>query len=333
MTEIFLVYFITLILMFFLIFNQKKISYKLNLIDYPENIRKKHKSPTPVSGGLILFFSLLLPIFYFFNLFFESDKFLISFVLFYILVFIIGLYDDIYDVKPITKLMLSGFIAIFFLTLNQDLATNTFRFNFLNLSFVISDGASLIFLGLCFVLLQNSLNMADGINGIFIGISIVFLIILSFYQNVSFLSFLILLILMLSILLFLNLNSKLFMGDGGVFLLTVIFFVLILKTYQTNYNFKCDNIFLMLMIPGVDMFRMFLERILKNINPFSPSLNHFHHKLSAKFGTNIALFIYLSLILIPNLMYFLVHQVEYLILITFLIYLGLLRFCINDKYQ
>ena len=243
MTEIFLIYFITLIFMFFLIFNQKKISLKLNLIDYPENIRKKHKYPTPVSGGLILFFSLLLPIFYFFNLFFESDKFLISFVLFYILVFIIGLYDDIYDVKPITKLMLSGFIAIFFLTLNQDLVTNTLRFNFLNLSFVISDSASLIFLGLCFVLLQNSLNMADGLNGLFIGISIALLIILSFYQNVSFLSFLILLILMLLILLFLNLNSKLFMGDGGVFLITVILFVIILKTYRL---YKLLKIFLKL---------------------------------------------------------------------------------------
>ena len=117
-----------------------------------------------------------------------------------------------------------------------------------------------------------------------------------------------------------------------IFLLTVIFFVLILKTYQQTIILGVI-IFSSLIIPGVDMFRMFLERILKNLNPFSPSLNHFHHKLSAKFGTHIALIIYLSLILIPNLMYFIVHQVEYLILITFLIYLGLLRFCINDKYQ
>lgn len=332
MNEIFLIYSISLILMFFLILNHQKISFKLNLIDYPEKLRKKHKYPTPVSGGLILFFSLLLPIYYFFNLFFESDKFLISFILFYSLIFIIGLYDDIYNIRPITKLTLSSLIVFFFLTLNEDLATNYLRFNFLNLNFVISDSTSILFLSFCFILLQNSLNMADGINGLFIGISVAILITLSFYQHVSLLPFFILLILMLIILMLLNLNSKLFMGDGGVFLITVILFIIILKTYQINYDFKCDNIFLLLMIPGIDMFRMFLERILKNLNPFAPSLNHFHHKLTEKFGAKRALFIYLSLVLIPNLIYFKVNQSEYLILITFLIYLSLLKIC-NVKSQ
>ena len=44
-------FFIFLLLLIF----HEKISYKIKLIDYPDGNRKKHKKPTPVSGGLIIF--------------------------------------------------------------------------------------------------------------------------------------------------------------------------------------------------------------------------------------------------------------------------------------
>ena len=55
-----------LIFLSLLIFHEK-ISHKIKLIDYPDNNRKKHKKPTPVSGGLIVFFSSIPLIIYYFN--------------------------------------------------------------------------------------------------------------------------------------------------------------------------------------------------------------------------------------------------------------------------
>ena len=37
------------------------------------------------------------------------------------------------------------------------------------------------------------------------------------------------------------------------------------------------------MIPGLDMFRLFLERIFNKKNPFSPDNKHLHHYLIKNF--------------------------------------------------
>ena len=53
------------------------------------------------------------------------------------------------------------------------------------------------------------------------------------------------------------------MGDSGVFLLSSIFSLLLIKAYKSDLsNIKSiEEIFILLMIPGLDMFRLFIERI------------------------------------------------------------------------
>ena len=55
------------------------------------------------------------------------------------------------------------------------------------------------------------------------------------------------------------------------------------------------------MIPGLDMFRLFLVRIINKKNPFAGDLNHFHHLLIKKFSLKASLFIYMTLIVWPHL--------------------------------
>ena len=38
-----------------------------------------------------------------------------------------------------------------------------------------------------------------------------------------------------------------------------------------------EEIFIILSLPGLDMFRLFLVRIFYGKNPFSPDRNHIHH--------------------------------------------------------
>jgi UDP-N-acetylmuramyl pentapeptide phosphotransferase/UDP-N-acetylglucosamine-1-phosphate transferase len=54
-------YFYLLIYIFILLAFLKSynIGKKLNVLSYPDNIRKFHKKPVPQAGGIILFFALI----------------------------------------------------------------------------------------------------------------------------------------------------------------------------------------------------------------------------------------------------------------------------------
>ena len=90
------------------------------------------------------------------------------------------------------------------------------------------------------------------------------------------------------------------MGDSGVFLLSSIFSLLLIKAYKSDLsNIKSiEEIFILLMIPGLDMFRLFIERILRKNHPFKPDRNHFHHLLLKRFNDRKTLLIYLLIVLI-----------------------------------
>ena len=69
----------------------KKISYKIKLIDYQDLYRKKHKKPTPVSGGSIIFLSSISSLFFILNIVNLIDIWL-HFLLIYTIFFFIGLF-------------------------------------------------------------------------------------------------------------------------------------------------------------------------------------------------------------------------------------------------
>ena len=80
------------------------------------------------------------------------------------------------------------------------------------------------------------------------------------------------------------------------------------------------------MIPGIDMIRVFLVRILKGKNPFSPDKNHFHHYLLKIYSLKKTLLIYCSLILLPGLILINFNNVVfYMIILKLIIYIYLVN--------
>ena len=65
-----------------------------------------------------------------------------------------------------------------------------------------------------------------------------------------------------------------------------------------------EEIFLVMSIPGLDLFRLFIQRIINKRNPFSADRNHLHHILSKKFNLINTNIIIQSLIIIPSLLGF-----------------------------
>ena len=101
-----LIFFINIII--FINFNN--ISNIYNLFDYPDKLRKTHKQPTSLFGGLVIFINLILycclEYFGFIELsFFPEKNQIIIFLFFHVLYFLIGFIDDKYSLKPNTKLL------------------------------------------------------------------------------------------------------------------------------------------------------------------------------------------------------------------------------------
>ena len=150
--------------------------------------------------------------------------------------------------------------------------------------------------------------MADGING---NSAIIFLmyILLLYEKQIQYNHFLILICIPLLIFLYFNFRNKIYMGDSGIYFLSFLVSIYVINNYKFgSSNLSCEKIFLIFMIPGIDMLRLFCKRIYNKKNPFKGDLDHFHHLLIKKLNLKYSLMIYTFLIL------------EYLVLILVVSY-------------
>ena len=284
MIQLFLAGIIFNFLFFFYI---KKITYFVNIFDEPDNKLKKHKSRVPLLGGLIIASNLILFILITFFLNYEFIKIEMSlrsyFSIFFFLTsfFLLGILDDKYKLKPEKKFFLSILLSLFFLSLNNDLLITNIKFSFYQYS-IFLDNFSLFFTIFCIIILINSLNFYDGINGQSL---IFFILIFTFLSLKSpIYIFYLFIILVLLFILFLNLKNKLFMGDSGIYITGSILIISIIYEYNVFKTIKyVDEIFFLLILPGYDLLRLTIARIIKGKNAFYGDRNHIHHLLIGKF--------------------------------------------------
>lgn len=318
----------SLIITFLIIRYRNIISKKLKIIDFPNEKRKIHKKPTPLIGGLIIFLNFIL-----INLYLISIKSLtlldINILVFCLFSFLVGFIDDIKKISSISKLLLIGFGYIIIGLFSDFFFIDLIYFETFSKTFSL-EIMSIFFSVLCLLLLINAFNLIDGINGLAILIAIIWLsYFFNYFDNMN-LSY-ILLIISLFIILPFNLKGYFFLGDSGSILLGSI----IGSMFISNYNQSAllitqrpvEEIFILFMVPGIDMFRLFLERILKGKNPFSSDGNHLHHHLIKRYNLSKSLFIYLLLILIPLISCNLKIISTYLIIfLSIILYVSLLLF-------
>ena len=303
-----------------------KISKRTKLIDHPDSIRKFHTKSVPLLGGIMLFSSYLLIHLY---LVFFQDLNKISLIVFFscLSCFLLGLIDDTKKISYKYKFLILIIIFYLSISLEENLQINKIYISTLDKELYLNY-LGLPFTIFCLLLLINAINLIDGINGLCISVSIIFIswIMLTF-QNTQ--SFYIVLILSLFYILLLNLKNNIFLGDAGsLFLGSLIGLNLIL-----NYNlqilkvhFPVENIFIALMLPGLDMLRVFASRIFNKKNPFSADRTHLHHLLLACNVSQLkALLLFLMLIITPILInqYTEIPQIKIITVYTFL-YFGLI---------
>ena len=258
-----------------------------NLMDKP-NQRSSHKEKTPTMGG-VAFFASLLSSLYFLQVY-DSHKLGLSLVIGLLILFYIGIKDDLVGVSPRTKIIGQMLSFIFVMDSNELSITSLNGFlGFYELPLWIS-----YFLGIFIIIsIVNAYNLIDGINGSasMVGIMIFSIFSYIFYQTKDYYFVLLSISSIGCLTAFLRYNiskkNSIFMGDTGSLLIGFVIGVCTLRFLNLpierlsmaniNYYNKFVLVFIILYIPFVDTMRVFLIRILKHRSPFFADRNHIHH--------------------------------------------------------
>lgn len=279
-----IIYILGIVFLISLILNKVLIQYShiLKLVDKPNN-RSIHRVEKSRAGGLAIFLAFSFGIFI-------SDISINIYVIFsFLVVFLLGLYDDRFSSSSKTKIFWI-IIATIFLVLDdmyiRDLGV------FLGKEIGLPTWLAIIFTTFALVGFINAVNLIDGIDGLCAGVSIVILIAysyLGFKYDDQFL-FYIASFLIVSLLGFLWFNwnpSKIFMGDSGS--LTLGFIIAILSIHSVDKNYITPaTILLLTAVPILDTLVVMLRRIINGHNPFHADKTHIHHIILKQHYQNVA---------------------------------------------
>ena len=302
--------------------------------DKPDGKLKKHLKPTSLVGGLIILINLYLIIFFLMLLDIDNsifkDNFLNAIIILSTLFFFVGLIDDLKNLTPNIKLI-SLTLSIFFVAfLFPEINLKLIKISFLKKTYYFNE-YSFFFTTLSFLLLANAINMFDGIN---LQLILFCLFIFTIFIIKGFLPFFFILLSIGFIFLgLLNFQNKVFIGDGGCYLISALVGCSFIYQYKNYENFLFgDEIFIILLIPAIDMLRLFISRIVSKKHPFKGDLNHLHHKVDNYLkNKNLTVLMTICLCMFPTFLMILEFKTYYILIISLIIYLSIILFLKNKK--
>jgi UDP-GlcNAc:undecaprenyl-phosphate/decaprenyl-phosphate GlcNAc-1-phosphate transferase len=263
------------------------VAIKKNLVDEPGE-RRSHIVKTPALGGIGIFAGTLFSILLWtpFKYFGDLQYILCSFII----IFLIGVKDDLDPISPTTKFMGELFAAaILVFRANIRLTSLYGFFGVYDLPEYVSIALSIFTI----IVIINAFNLIDGINGLSASIGILISGVLGtwFYLVGSVEIAVVAFALLGALLAFLKYNitpAQIFMGDTGALLLGLISAILTINFIELHnglldspYTFSSapSVAIAILILPLFDTLRVFTLRIAQGKSPFNPDRKHIHHIL------------------------------------------------------
>jgi UDP-GlcNAc:undecaprenyl-phosphate/decaprenyl-phosphate GlcNAc-1-phosphate transferase len=266
------------------------------LFDEPDE-RKVHITPIPSLGGVGIFAGFIISIlFTVSNVAAPEIQYLMAAAM---VIFFLGVKDDILILTPFKKFLGQVIAAIILIFKGHVLISSMHGF------FGIHDMpvmASYGFTFLTIIVVTNSFNLIDGVDGLAGGLGLLICSIFGvfFFMNENIPYAILSFALCGAIIGFLIFNfppAKIFMGDTGSLLIGLVCSVLVIKFIEQASNplssYPINGApavgFAILMVPLFDTLRVFSLRILKGRSPFSPDRNHIHHMLMDRGMSHLAI--------------------------------------------
>jgi UDP-GlcNAc:undecaprenyl-phosphate GlcNAc-1-phosphate transferase len=273
----------------------------LGVLDAPDGRRKIHPVITPLAGGLAIGLPTLMALL--------IAALATNFLPLYLAIaaaglacLLLGLLDDRADIRPTYRLLLSLLLALAALEAVPALKVTFLRFSFLD-QVVFLGQFALVFTAVCIVGLQNAINMADGKNGVVIGLCLFWCLELLLFAPDHMRPVLFALGAALAVALAFNLRGRMFLGDSGCYSLSFIIAMLTIYVYDIAFTvLPADLVALWFLIPVVDCLRVMSVRTARGHSPFSADRGHLHHVLYRRLPWRWGLLVYLGLAGLPGLL-------------------------------
>lgn len=263
------------------------IAQEKKLFDQP-NSRKLHVAPTSNLGGIAIFIGLIVSLLYCLPL--ATVPQFQYFLLAVLIIFFLGVKDDILVLAP-TKKLLGQFLAAVCIVVKGELVITNFH-GFAGIG-VVHPALAIVFTLLFIIVTTNAFNLIDGIDGLASILGLIASVAFGYHFVINgdiaygIFSF----SLAGSLLAFLSFNlspARIFMGDTGSLLLGLITSILVIHYLEgtpAGPRLLSPGLpavaFSVIMIPLLDLLRVFSVRIWNKRSPFSADKNHIHHLLVA----------------------------------------------------
>lgn len=273
----------------------------LGVIDHPDGVngRKRHKGPTPLTGGL----AVMLPTLFAITLFLPGlNGAGLAILTATSIVLVIGLVDDRGHLKPGLRLALSSLALLGALLFAPDLRLWVLHFSFMSYATSLGPVLGILLALICLLGLQNAVNMADGKNGLVIGLSLIWTVFLMIAAPTEWLPVLLALFLALGVTFAFNIKGRLFLGDAGSYSISIL--LGLLSIYVFNHSrvpLPADIILIWFLVPVLDCLRLIVTRARDGRRIFSGDRNHLHHLIYDAMPWRFGLPLYLSMVFLPGL--------------------------------
>lgn len=281
------------------------ISFRKQLFDQPDE-RKIHQEIVPRLGGIafkpVIFFTVALMLgvsqllgygYMMEDFTLEVRSIAFSFCCI-ILLYLVGIADDLIGIRYKAKFIVQIICGLMIIAGGMYID---------NLHGLLGIHGLPVWIGypltvLVIVFIINSINLIDGIDGLASGLcgvatlfyGVVFFLLHEYiYAILSFATLGVLVpFFYYNVFGDANKQKKIFMGDTGSLTIGMILCILCLRLLQcstTEASAELPNILVLayssLLIPCLDVVRVYLHRVRNGKNPFLPDKNHIHHKLLA----------------------------------------------------
>mgnify|MGYP001166669221 CR=1 FL=1 len=323
----------TLSILFTLFFflNLDLISSKLNIYDYSDKNRKLHKKKVPPIGGVIFFliFSFYVGciLFFFESRIFVHEKHIIVLFITCIIIFLAGLIDDKINLSSHRKTIIFLFLISVLILNDNELILTYLKIVSFDKTFALGN-ISILFTIFCFFVFINAFNMYDGIN-LQSGLYLLTLFGFFLYKDIEPLLFTPFIFITI-VFLFYNYREKIFLGNCGSYFLPLLISSFFIKSNTKLNLVSVEEIIILMMIPGLDLIRLFCKRIMEGKSPFVADRNHIHHILSHNLGDLKSVFVIFFITFSSIIIYQFLNSIL-ILLFQIIIYLYLIIFFGNKK--
>jgi UDP-GlcNAc:undecaprenyl-phosphate GlcNAc-1-phosphate transferase len=272
--------------------NAEAIGRWVGVMAIPDGQRRTHKMATPQVGGVAVLSGFGLWVVGSLAAAHSQDAILLVVLLAAGGLGLVGFVDDRHEVPPVMRiLLLLVFLATAF-ALDPGLISSSLHwYSFGDVA--VPGWVYVPLMAATAIGLVNSVNMADGQNGLVGSMFVVWSACLSIVSHGTLAAMAEVLCATSIVFLAFNLKGKIFLGDCGSYGVTFAIGLMVTLAHARN-EVSLETVIVWFFIPVVDCLRLMISRPLRGRSVFHGGRDHFHHRLIDSIGRPLSVTVYIA---------------------------------------